>query len=114
MSIDITLYPAAEITPEQITELIQQGASFKLTDIKEMRTVVRQVEQLIEVQGLSCRVYTEYRAAAMAGSLIPTGITQAIGLYSAIGIGIHNLFTYNPDYEIAKNELSKTITVIKK
>ena len=114
MSIDIAIYPVKDITPEQLDKLIEQGISFKLTTIKDMATVIKQLEKAIEDKGFSCRVYTEYRSAALAGALIPTGVTQTIGLASAIGIGLHNLVTYNPDYEIAKNEISKTITIIKK
>lgn len=72
------------------------------------------MEQAIESIGLTCRVYTEYRATAMTGSLIPTGVTQVIGLVSAIGIGVHNLATFDPDYEIAKNKINRSVAVINK
>lgn len=114
MSIDLAIFKSDELTPEKLTELIIEGKSFKVRNIKNMTMVIQQVEQAIEKLGLKCRVYTEYRSSAMAGALIPTGFTQAIGLVSAVGIGLHNLVTYNPDYEIGKNKIDGSITVTNK
>ena len=51
------------------------------------------------------------RSAAIAGIAIPTGITQLGGLAVAAGTAIHNLATFNPDYEIGKNYVKSTVTV---
>jgi len=32
-------------------------------------------------------------------------------LATALGVGVHNIVTYNPDYEIAKNKLKGVVTV---
>lgn len=114
MTIDTEIFKAGDLSIDKLNELIIEGKSFKVIKITNMPTVVRQVESAIEDMGLKCRVYTEYRSAFMAGSLIPTGITQGIGLATAIGIGLHNLVTYNPDYEIGKNEINSSITVVNK
>ncbi|APM55575.1 hypothetical protein BB790_24825 [Klebsiella pneumoniae] len=58
---------------------------------------------------LTCRVYTEYRSTAVAGSLwSPTAL---LGAVSAAAIGVHNLATWNPDYEIGKNYVKRTLSV---
>jgi hypothetical protein len=113
-NIDIAKYTSEEITTEKLSELISKKASFQIVAVKNISSVVNKIEGEIEKKGLRCRVYTEYRSASMAGIAIPTGITQAVGIYSAIGIGIHNLATFNPDYEIAKNKPSSRVTVIYK
>ena len=51
---------------------------------------------------LTCRVYTEYRSTAVAALL---------GAVSAAAIGVHNLATWNPDYEIGKNYVKRTLSV---
>lgn len=112
--IDIAKFTSDEMTSEKLAELISEKASFQIVAVKSISSVVNTVEGAIEKKGLRCRVYTEYRSASMAGMVIPTGFTQVVGLYSALGIGIHNLATFNPDYEIGKNKPAGTVTVIYK
>lgn len=114
MSIDLETYTASQLSTECLNELIRDRKSFKIIDITDMSHAVSYVEKAVEARDLSCRVYTEYRSAAMGSAAIPTGVTQAVGLFSAIGIGLHNLVTYNPDYELGKNKISKTLSVIYK
>ena len=114
MSIDLEIYVAETLDSELLHELISDKKSFRVTDINDMSYVVSRVEKAIESEALSCRVYTEYRSAAIGSAAIPTGVTQAVGLFSAIGIGLHNLVTYNPDYELGKNKISNTLSVIYK
>lgn len=110
--IDIKKFTADELTKEKISELVEAKGSFQVVAVRDISFVVNRLEGVIEKQGMSCRVYTEYRSAAMGGMAIPTGVTQVTGLLTAIGVGIHNLATYNPDYEIAKNKFNSTVTVI--
>jgi hypothetical protein len=59
-------------------------------------------------KGHDLQIYTEYRAAAVAGSLwTPTVI---LGIAAAVGMAAHNLATINPDYEIGKNKVAGTVT----
>jgi hypothetical protein len=109
--IDILNFAAEELASTKLSELIAQRKSFQISAVKDVSFVVNKVEGEIERQNLRCRVYTEYRSAAIAGVAVPTGITQVTGLASAIGIGVHNLATFNPDYEIGKNSLAGTVTV---
>ncbi|MBF4102996.1 hypothetical protein INT80_12590, partial [Gallibacterium anatis] len=44
---------------------------------------------------------TENRAAGIGVGLFGN-IGRLMSIYTAIGIGIHNLLTYNPDFEIGK------------
>lgn len=112
--VDIKKYTSDELNKNKIFELISSKSSFKVVAVKDISYVVNKIEGVIEKKDLKCRVYTEYRSAAMAGMAIPTGVTQVAGLFSAIGIAAHNLATLNPDYEIAKNKANGTVTVIYK
>jgi hypothetical protein len=76
-----------------------------------MSEAVESLEKTIESRGLSCRVYTKGRAASIAAAAIPTPVTVLGGWASAIAIGVHNVATWNPDYEIAKNLAMGTLTV---
>jgi len=110
-AIDILSFTVDQLSTEKLGELIRQRQSFEVKAVINITTVVNKLEGAIETQGLRCRVYTEYRSAAIAGVAVPTGITQVTGLATALGVGVHNLVTFNPDYEIAKNKLNGTITV---
>lgn len=112
--IDIEKYTSDDLNREKLKSLIEKRKSFMIVAVKDISTIVNKVEGEVEKQGLRCRVYTEYRTAAIAGIAVPTGVTQLTGMATAIGIGVHNLFTINPDYEIAKNQLNSTVTVIYK
>lgn len=110
--VDIFQLQSKDLSVEKVSELIEERKSFKVIEVSNISAVVSKVEQEIEKKGLRCRVYSEYRSAAMAGIAIPTGVTQVAGLFSAIAIGAHNLATLNPDYEIKKNKVSDSVTVI--
>lgn len=112
--IDILKFTSDELTTEKLAELVSEKKSFQVVAVKDISFVVNKVEGEIEKQDLRCRVYTEYRSASLAGLAIPTGITQIGSAASAIGMGVHNLFTINPDYEIAKNKFAGTVTAIYK
>ncbi|EOX1298573.1 hypothetical protein ACPDLO_003624 [Vibrio cholerae] len=112
--VDIKKFTSDELTKEKLQELIKSKKSFQVVAVRDISFVVNKLEGEIEKLGLSCRVYTEYRSAAMGAMAIPTGITQVTGLFTAIGVGIHNLATFNPDYEIAKNQFNGTVTAMYK
>lgn len=112
--IDILKFTSDELTMDKLCELITKKRSFQVVAVKDISHVVNKIEGQIEKQDLRCRVYTEYRTAAIAGVAVPTGITQLTGMVTAIGVGIHNLATLNPDYEIAKNKFNGTVTAFYK
>ncbi len=110
MTIDILKFSSDDLDIEKIDRLVKQNASFQVVDVSDITKVVEKIEERIEKQRLSCRVYTEYRAAAMAGSLF-SGVASVVGVASAVGIAAHRLATFNPDYEIGKNKIAGTVTV---
>ena len=108
MSIDIQKLTANEITLEKLDALIQCRESFQVVAVSNIGAVVEKIEGRIEKQNLKCRVYSEYRSTEMAATFSPAAV---VGLGAAVGIGLHNLVTFNPDYEIGKNKLAGTVTV---
>ena len=109
MTLDHTVVTSNELTREMMDTLISTYQSFKVVAVADMSKVVNEIEGRIEKAGLSCRVYTEYRSTAVAGSF--WGPTALLGVAASIGIAAHNLATFNPDYEIGKNQMSSTIMV---
>ncbi|HHE2936150.1 TPA: hypothetical protein ACO4GL_004945, partial [Escherichia coli] len=92
-----------------LSKLIYERKSFVIENVSDVSETVKRVEHEIEKTKLSCRVYTEYRSTALAGSLwSPTVI---LGVASAVAIGVHNLSTWNPDYEIGKNYIKRRLSV---
>ncbi|MBA9860085.1 hypothetical protein GNZ10_21630 [Ralstonia sp. 3N] len=110
MSIDIQRFTADELDSEKLDVLISQPQPFQVVGVGDISATVSKNEGRIEKIGLRCRVYTEYWATAMAGSLF-SGVASVVGQASAVGIAAHRLATINPDYEIGKNKLAGTITV---
>ncbi|MEM5450756.1 hypothetical protein AB3X91_07615 [Paraburkholderia sp. BR14263] len=113
MSIEYARYTTDELTSEKLDSLIASKTSFQIVSIQHMSSVVEKVENRIEKAGLTCRVYTEYRSAAMAGSLLG-GVTALAGVASAAAIAAHNLATWDPDYELGKNQVKGQLTVVYK
>jgi hypothetical protein len=108
MSVDVRKITSSEATGIRIAELVARKVSFQVTGVVNMGAVVSEIEGTVEKKGMTCRIYTEYRAAAVAGSLwTPTVI---LGIAAAVGMAAHNLATINPDYEIGKNKVAGTVT----
>jgi hypothetical protein len=137
--VEINVYNVNDITNEEIKKYIQQHDSFKLTDIKYMSETVRTVEKIIEGSSLKCRVVTDMRAGIAGLGIIPSFITSAtagtgiVGMAavssatailaeaaavtsvaSVVGMGVHRLVTFNPDYEINKDYFGGTLSVVYK
>lgn len=109
---DLLLVNTDELENQEfVSTLISNKKSFQVVSIRDVGLVVKTIEDEIENQGMRVRVYTEYRSAALGLTLIPTGITQITGLATALGSAIHNACTFNPDYEIAKNQLKSRVSV---
>ena len=108
MSIDIRKFTADELSESKLDELICQNQSFQVVAVSNISSTVSKIEGRMEKLGLKCRIYTEYRSASIASLFSPAAI---FGLGAAVGIGLHNLATFNPDYEIGKNKLAGTLTV---
>ena len=94
MSIDIQKFTADELTLEKLDTLAMRHESFQVVAVSNISAVVEKIEGRLEKQDLKCRVYSEYRSAAMAATFSPAAV---VGLGAAVGIGLHNLATFNPD-----------------
>ena len=107
MTIDIQKIQALELSNEKLNQLISSKESFQVVGVADMGKVVEAVEGSVEMLGMKCRIFTEYRTAALAGEIVLGGL----GLVAAAAIAAHNLATYDPDYEIGKNIISGHVTV---
>lgn len=104
---DISTISALDIDVNKIDALINEHATFKVFGVADIGALVMVLEERIEAKGLKCRIYTEYRAAGIAGEVLLGGVGALVGA----GIAVHNLATWDPDYEIGKNKLDSSITV---
>ena len=111
MSVDYKKYSASELTEEIIDQLIANKESFQVVAVTNISSVVNTIEGRIERKGLKCRVFSEFRKAVLTAAVIPTPVTVVGGWAAGIGIGLHNLVTWNPDFEIGKNKVMGTVTV---
>ncbi|MEG0006527.1 MULTISPECIES: hypothetical protein [Aeromonas] len=103
-----------EFRTDRISELIHSRRSFEITDVSgNIGSTVRILEKSIESAGMRCRIYTRGRLTA-AGATFIGGAAGVAGLAYAVGIAAHNLVTYNPDYEIVKHIVDKSISVLYK
>jgi hypothetical protein len=111
--VDLNVYSFNSVSDKEFLDLISQRESFVLEGIQRtnMGEAVRKVEMLIESRGLKCRVYLKGRSATVAAVAMPVSPLAIGGWLSGIAIGIHNIATWNPDYEIAKNLATGTLTL---
>jgi len=100
-----------ELNWSKITKMIQKNKSFEIIALGgNLIDTVSNLENTIESENLSCRIYT-YGRAASAGATLIGGITGVVGLASVVGMAAHNIATFNPDYEIAKHLVNNKLTV---
>ena len=100
-----------------LSALIEKNRSFEITGLEaegSMTQMIKRLENIMTAQKKRCRVYSAGRWAAVAAAAIPTGVTQVTGTAAAVGIGLHNFATYNPDYEIAKHLIDNKLSINKK
>jgi hypothetical protein len=108
---DINVYALSDISDDKIDQLISSKQSFTLTGVSHMKKAVATLERKIERKGLKCRIYTKGRAATVGAAAIPFSPTVIGGWLAGAAIGVHNLATFNPDYEIAKKPISKELEI---
>lgn len=106
---DISVYSNKKTPNSKIIALLEAHESFVIDDVDRinMSESVTALEKLIESCGMKCRVYTKGRVATLAAELA----VPVVGWAAAVAMGMHNLATWNPDYEIGKNMLTGTLTV---
>lgn len=100
-----------ELDSSNIQDMIKEHKSFEITGLSgRMGSAVSKIENIIESQSLSCRIYT-YGRVTSAGATLLGGVTGLAGLAFAVGMAAHNVATYNPDYEIAKHLVDNKLSV---
>jgi hypothetical protein len=91
-----------DLATPKLTQAINSKEPFEVVGLGgQFLEAVRIVEKKIELTGMTCRIYTVGRIGLAVGSLAG-GFTGIFGLTSATSIAIHNLLTFDPDYEIQK------------
>lgn len=110
---DINIFSYDAMTDERLEGLLTRKESFVIEEIKRrhMYRAVRHLESAMDKKGYKSRVFTKARKVAMAGIATPNPVTFIAGAAAAIGTGLHNAVTWNPDYEIAKNLMTGSLTV---
>ncbi|PLK97033.1 hypothetical protein CWN56_06870 [Klebsiella pneumoniae] len=100
---------SSDIIPNHLPQLLESKASFVVVGCGgKMLELSTMIETAIESKGMSCRVYTRNRITTAAATVWPIPAVAAIPL---IGIAVHNLATFNPDYEIGKAIIDHKIYV---
>jgi len=100
-----------ELDSSLTRRMIQEHQSFTVIGLGgKILDAVSVLENIIETEQMSCRIYTYGRATSAGASLI-SGIASVAGVASTIGIVAHNLATLNPDYEIAKHLVDHKLSV---
>lgn len=100
-----------EISNSLLDNMIQNRQSFEVVAVGgNMMKVVQMIEHAIERKGLRCRVYTVGRVAA-CGLSVWGGVTGAVSVVSMTAIAMHNLSTFNPDYEIGRDLVDNQLVV---
>jgi hypothetical protein len=118
---DYSVYDIKKVPDSKIKELLSSKQGFVLENIKRtnMGEAVKRIETMMDNMGLSSRIYQKGRVASMATYAAAPMATGPVGALAAIGvaagsgaaIAAHNLVTFNPDYEIAKNMVTGTLTI---
>ncbi|MDV7341823.1 hypothetical protein RYZ26_19665 [Terasakiella sp. A23] len=91
---------------EAIVEAIKEHQSFEIGACqKRMSEAILFVERTIGAEGMTSRVYTKGRAAAI---LLP----HIVSVATATAIAAHNLITLNPDYEVLKRPINGVLRLI--
>lgn len=93
----------------QFRDFIDQYRSFEIVGVptSEMFDVCEVLEKYIESQHLKCRIYTQKRFVSGAIGLV----NPIAGAAALIGIGIHNIITWDPDFEISRDLANNRISV---
>jgi len=99
-----------EDLPGKIARCVESRASFCIANVSggKQSMVVGVVEDAIEKAGLKCRVRTENRGWLAAAATVASLGTAAV---AAAAIGVHNLATKDPDYEVVKELVGSDVTV---
>lgn len=108
---NVNVFTVKEISDEHILELIKNAESFTLTEVSDMNRTACKLEEIIENQGLTCRIVTQYKTALMLGALSVNPLVLAATAAIGLGTLVHTAATRNPNYDIEKNYFKKSIDI---
>lgn len=102
----------------QIDSYLKAKSSFEIIGLRgNFTSSIKNIETRIESQGLKCRVISDAKVIlAQAGSLgFIAGLSVAVSGVAAIitgtTIAAHRIATYDPDYEIIKDYINKSLII---
>lgn len=93
---ELIKYTGSSQQIKYIEQMIKERKSFVLTTVKDFGDIVAKLEKFVEENDMTCRVYTKKRSALIV--TIPA-------------ILLHDILTFDPDYEIAKDRINHRIYV---
>lgn len=101
------------IDEAHVRDLLMKKKSFIIESVPltAISKAVGKIERLIDECGMRSRVYKKGRSTLVAAAAIPTIPTIAVGVSTAAFIAGHTAATFNPDYEIATNMATGTLTI---
>lgn len=106
MSSDPQLRTISFDDQDAIRAAIRNHESFEVGGCHDrMDDAVLFVERAIGGEGMTSRVFTQGRMAALAAGLVAAPAAAAV----AVGLAAHNLATLNPDYEVMKRPLERAL-----
>jgi hypothetical protein len=104
---DIKEYEFDEVA-KNLAVMINNRETFVLRGLAgRMIEVTGEVEREVEKQDMSCRIYSRNRAAAATA----TAFVPALGLIPLTAVAVHNISTWNPDYEIGKDIIDNKLHI---
>ena len=108
--LQVVIFNGWESLEAKVTTLIAEKSSFAVVDVPsgKQSLAVEMVERAIELTGMKCRVRTANRGWAIGALSVLTLGTAAA---AAAAVGVHNLATKDPDYEIVKEMFGSDIQV---
>ena len=108
--LQVVTFNGWESLEAKVTTLIAEKSSFAIVDVPsgKQSLAVEMVERAIESTGMKCRVRTANRGWAIGALSVLTLGTAAA---AAAALGVHNLATKDPDYEIVKEMFGSDIQV---
>ncbi len=78
-TVQIDSFDAKFLDINTLSKLIYERKSFVIENVSDVSETVKRVEHEIEKTKLSCRVYTECRSTALAGSFMVTNRNSGSG-----------------------------------
>jgi len=118
---EINVFQFEDLTNDRVGAKLDAREDFVIEGIKRvnMAEAVGTVEKLIEDRGMRCRIYQKGRVAAALGATAAAVVVPVVGevaigaalVATTVGSAAHHLATFNPDYEVAKNLVTGSLTI---